>query len=1161
MAKRGVEDLEDGNQAYLKRQKISNTNVSKTTSPPTEIRSARELRRLLSFDQDSTRSKHGKNGMNLGDICSDTIPAIESFKAFLDPFAVRENDHTHRIAILREFFETSQSREEEDKPVTYLPDLMQTWSFAAQSNDELLLSAIPAVLAVLLRTLSSILDLVQHGLGVCRTILQKSQLDLISRGLMVTKGKTFILSPILRLLNQLAMFDGGEMAKQVFRARDYTLKGLARNLHLRISGEEAEDRKKPSVRTNALRFLLSLLKFLPSESKRELLYQRDIVTAMTKDIKDDPPFLICEALENLKTSVLQDEKLPRDAKAKLLNATSLGRIAMLYGYDQPDEELTKAKKTVEGVAHEFLVLACMSPELGALNRQAGFYPRGIDPDDLEDFDDDKALLDLGLHSVEWMDKFTEKVPIRNTILSDFIQTLRPWSNAKQRDLILSIFRSAPELVADYFFHKKSFSFEPKLTATWIGYSAFLFSSLQLPLPIYFGHQQRYARLPPPPTIVLESILPQPLSQKVLRGCLLQPQKLITFFAIRILCVAFRKFQIALRMYEDAASGSSSLWAQATASLTDAFCKRCPSIKDVIHAFRNMSDTDLLQRESATRLLVLYYEIVPSIALDAKFDVSGVLTQRLREIEGSNLSPEDRSLCAMELENLFQFAHFSPGMRWFSKAEGVHVSPFTAMLKLSAEAPVDVPLLKLKLVLTSISEENQVLQTQTSISALESFILVLRSLRGIADAHQVYEFLDDCISRCAAKPIKYIFGLEEISSRVHDAGHKLSPFSLLTLVIAEQWPFLIKSASDAALQEVARFVASYLATLLKIKEDKKIIKDVIQRLAAAIPEHSAARSTIEGTRNLVDIITVPERKSKQIEETEQKSNKSNVPFESDDVALIANMLEDTDTRAADSSSLVKWVNKDVEEVIEGGHAAALVMLLSSELLSVRKEAVTNISKFAAKLKDSAFEEKDQVWLLLSEVVETAKKCTDQEPLPTVISAFASHAIPVLSDPLHRLYPKINNFLSQGPMWEADKIPLMYKILDEPPSFDDAYYQETNWLLTYLLAGLRSPADMAIYRKRRAFEKLLSIWNNAYLAPGVRDKILRLLFRATTIEGGSTTLITRFSAMTWIEAQVALGTGMSLKALMERILESSDKQRVRKWSKGVNVGVVKADIMKF
>jgi len=950
------------------------------------------------------------------------------------------------------------------------------------------------------------------------------------------------------------------MTKQLFRARDHTLKGLARNLHLRVTSEEVEDRKKPSVRTNAARLLLSVFKYLPAEGKRELLNQRDIVTAVTKDIKDDPPFLICEILEGLKTYVLQDEELPREAKSKLMNATSLGRIAMLYGYDVPDEELIKANKSVDTVAHEFLVLACMSPELGVLNRQAGFYPRGIDPDDAEDFDHDQTLLDLGLDSVEWMDKFTDKVPVRNTILSDFVQNLRPWSNAKQRELLIAIFSAAPELVAEFFFTRKSFSFDPKLTATWIGYSAFLYSSLQLPIPKYFGHQQRYARLPPPPSIVLESILPQPLSQKVLRACLIQPQKLITFFAIRILCIAFKKFQTALQMYQEAAAGSSSLWAQAAASLTDAFSKRCPSTKDVIHVFRNMENTDLLQREAATRLLVLYYEVVPNIALDAKFDVSGVLTQRLHDIEVLQLSLEDRSLCAMELENLFQFAHSSPGMRWFSKTDGLHISPYLAMLKLSAEAPADVPLFKLNAVLTSVTEENQILQTETSISALESFASALIVLHGTANASGVYEFLDNCISRCASKPIKYIFALEEVNAKVHHADDKLSPFSLLTLAIAEQWPFIVKSADDSVLQEIAHFIARFLATLLKIKEDKKVIKYVIQQLKEAITENSTILSTIEGTRKLVDTVVVPERKSKSSAKVE-KNTKIEGPAESNSADLSAMILEDTEPRVEDSSSLVKWVNKDIEEVIEGGHAASLIMLLSSELVGVRKEAATNLSKFAAKLKESAFEEKDQIWLLLCEVVETARKSIDQEPLPTVISAFASHAISVLSDPLHKLYPKINHFLSQGPTWEVDKIPLMFKILDEPPSLDDAYYQETNWLLTYMLAGLRSPADMAIYRKRRVFEKLFSIWNNIYLAPGVREKILRILFRATTIEGGSATLITRFSTMTWVQAQVALGTGMSLKALMEKILESSDHQWVKKYSKGVNFNAMKGDTMKF
>jgi nucleolar pre-ribosomal-associated protein 1 len=103
-------------------------------------------------------------------------------------------------------------------------------------------------------------------------------------------------------------------------------------------------------------------------------------------------------------------------------------------------------------------------------------------------------------------------------------------------------------------------------------------------------------------------------------------------------------------------------------------------------------------------------------------------------------------------------------------------------------------------------------------------------------------------------------------------------------------------------------------------------------------------------------------------------------------------------------------------------------------------------------------------------------------------------------------------------------------------------------------------MAIYRNRRVFEKFLSLYNNPYLAPGLRDKVLRFLFRATTIEGGSTTLITRFSSMTWLQAQVALGGGLPLKVLMERILESCDQERVNNWSSGGGKGT-KAETLKL
>ncbi|KAB8297709.1 hypothetical protein EYC80_001516 [Monilinia laxa] len=1126
MGKRSSEVVEDGDQAYQKRQRISN--VTKTTYTSVDIQSARQLQQTLAFDQDAGRSKHG----------------IQSLKAFLDSFSVADADNSIRITILKEYLESQKPANDEDKSDIFLSDIMQTWSFASQANDESLLSAVPAVLALFLKTLSNILEMAEHGLRLGRTILQKRQLELIARGLTSNKSKEHVISPVLRLLRELSIYDGGALAKQVFRSRDYTFKTLARNLSLKYTGDAVEDRRKPSVRTNAIRFLLSIIKFLPTEAKRELLNQRDVVMGLTRDMRDDPPFVIRDILETLKSSVLQDDALPRDAKSKIVNATSLGRIASLYAYDQEDEETSKGKKAVDELAHDFLMLACTSPNLGVLNRQNGFYPRGIDADEGLDIDTDVGHIDLGLDSIEWMERFTEKVPVRNTILSEFIQNLRPWSSLKQGELLLSILGSAPELVASYFFTKKSFSLDPKLTATWIGYSAFVFSTLQLPIPQYFGHQERYARLPPPSSIVLESILPQPLTQKVFTRCLNQQHNLIAFFAIRILSVAFNKMREILKMYQEAAIAASPIWTQAAERLTDEFCLRVPSIKDVINTFRKLSDAELMQREAVTNLLVLYYEVVPRVALDAKFDVSETLTKALQAIESTGLSNEDRGFRIMELENLFQFSHFSPGMRWFSKAEGLSVSPFMAILKLSAEAPSGVPLLKLRSVLGSVVQENQIFQTETTVSALDTFIARLKEIQGTPNEKSIHEFLDDCISRCAAKPIKYIFLLEELTSKAGNTEKEQSAVSLLILSVSEQWPFLVNSGTDT-LKDIAEFIARLLAAFIKIGEDKRTIKLITKSMVNETPEKSSARKTLEKSQKLVDEIDIPQPIISAVEGLDPETTKDGVSAKETDKVNAA-MLERLPEE--DHNALVKWATKDIEEVIEGGHVAALIMLLSSEHFSVRKEALTNISKIGAKLKESSFEEKEQVWLLLCELVETSKKVINGEPLPTIISSFASHSVAVLCDPLHCLYPKINKFLSQGPTWQIDKIPLMYKVLDESPSIDDHHYSEVSWLLDFMLVGLRTPADMGIFRKRRVFEKLLSLYNTPYLAQGLQEKVLKLLFRATTIEGGSTTLITRFSSMTWLEVQIALGGGTPLKVLMQRIIDSSDNERIEGWKKG-------------
>lgn len=1050
--------------------------------------------------------------------------------------------------ILKEYLESQKPPDGAEEKTAFLDHVMQTWSFASQSNNDSLLSGVPAVLALFLKTISDDLQLSEYGLLLCKTLLQKRQLELIARGLTTNSAKGFIISPTLRLLKEVASFDGGRVIGQLYKARDYTFKALARNLGIRGKTDAIEDLKKPSVRTNAVRFLLTCIQFLSGDRKKELCHQRDVIAALTRSLNLDHPVLIEEILKTLKTHIIQDKILPRDAKNRVLNSASLGRIVSLYNYQYITKEGEKPI-SVDAVAHGFLISACTTPDIGILHRQRGHYPRGVNADDGRDLEGDRTSINLGLDSIEWANKFKDNVTVQNTILSDFIKSLRPWSNIKQSELLLAIFRAAPELVADYYFSKKDFSFDPKLTATWIGYSALIFSTISLPLPEFFGHKNDYAVLPPPTSVVVESILPAPVNQRALTRCLSHKSDLIRFFGVRLLIIALQKLRDALAMYRVASDGRSKVWTQAKDRLVDEFCGRCPAMKDVLIAFRNMSKSNLLQREAASKLLVLYYEVVPQIALDAKLDISGSLIEALEFSKEIFARGEEAALQAMITEHLFEVANYSPGMRWFAKVEPLNLSPFIAMLQQTLST---TPTSKLNFLLRSIASENQILQFATKQSSANALLAGFNASE--AGTVATFEFLDNCVLRCSTSPIKYFDQLEKFYSETHgkEYEHKIrsSPLSLLLIVIVEQWPFLVKSKDDSEATEVARFISYYLAASMKIGEDEKVLKLLVKRLVEDTPKDSPCQKILGRSQKLAKEIEIPEYASPTPQE--KPSQTTGVQPDTERTSTVDAMLQQSQT-SLDNNALTRWVSKDVEEVVDDGHAAALVMLLCSPNLSIRIEALTNLSKLATKIKASTYEEKDQIWLLLCEVMESGRPQVGEHPLPTPIAAFAAQAIPVLADPSHFMYPKINKFLSQGPKWEWNKLPLMHNVLQVRPSLDDARTAELEWLLSYMIIGLSTKDDMGIYHKRRVFEKVMSLYNNAYIHVKVKEKIILLLFKAVQVESGSDTLITRFSGMSWLSAQAEVeGSGgeaiKKLKVLLEELNRTSDEKRVRKWMNG-------------
>ncbi|KAI1377723.1 ribosome 60S biogenesis N-terminal-domain-containing protein, partial [Hypoxylon crocopeplum] len=1136
MVKRKPYGAEGGHSG--KKQKTSHVH-----EPPTseDVYTGRQLRQLLAFEQDLQKARHG----------------LQSFKNLLDSIVNGEDKSSEKLQIILEFLESVKPRETEDEVPMYLPDIMETWSMATQLNNENVMSAVPVVLALLLKVISGNVDLVSYGLGICRTLLQRRQQELLAKNLSADNGKDFIISPTLRLLKEAVCLDGGALAAPIFRARNYTFKSLARNMGLRYLGEGIEDPKRPSVRTNAIRYLLSSLKLLHVEAKRDLLSQKDIVAALMRHIRKDPPSLIYEILKTLKASVILDKKLPKEIKIRILNAHSLIRIAELYGYpeDPPEQEDDSEDKrpSVEESAHAFLIAACTDSDAGVRRSQQGCYPEGVDPNAIPLGVNDDKPVDFGIDSIPWMSKFENDVPVRNTLLAEFIQTLRPWSSTKQNELLVAIFETSPELIAHYFCHRKSFLFDPKLSATWIGYAALLYNVVQLPIPSWFGHAKAYARVPPPTSVVLGNIIPLPMTPKAILRCFSIKSKLASFYAIRLLTLALQKLGRVLEMHRQASFTSDSLWEEAARRLLDDFYQRIPDIKDAIKCYLAMDQDDLLQRQAASRLLLLYYEVIPQLALRARFDVSPILLSTIKKVEASEGTGEDVVMSLLELENLCAIAKYSPSMRWFARTSDIPHSPFTTLLRLSVEKTTGISNESLSNVLYWVASEHQLVENRPNSPGLYPLIAALRSLGGVDSA--IWVFLDNCSERCARTPVKYLEMIEEQLEKANVSETEDIVTCPLMMTIAEQIPFFISpSPSKATLKAFVQLLSEYLGYSQVTGLSRPFLNASRELFAAGLKDQKIGSK-----------LRIPDMPKPKVQEDAQNhgalvtnglDNEANNGTDGDSAHQIS--PQDLEQRlavpitASKDSSLLKWSSKTPEELVEEGHASSLIRLLSSEHSSIRREALTNITKMAARIKDSTYDNNEQAWLLLMELAETARSPITEGPLPSVIVTFACKALEVIMNPLHCVYEKVNLFLTSGPVWSLDRIPLMQTILQEGPTEDGAFYSEISWLLGFLLESLQTPADVALFHKRKVFERLFALTCNPFMGPNLRTQVLRIVYRATSIEGGSDTLITRFGAVSWLLAQRDAATDAVergvCRALLARLWETCDQKRIEAWSKG-------------
>jgi nucleolar pre-ribosomal-associated protein 1 len=253
-------------------------------------------------------------------------------------------------------------------------------------------------------------------------------------------------------------------------------------------------------------------------------------------------------------------------------------------------------------------------------------------------------------------------------------------------------------------------------------------------------------------------------------------------------------------------------------------------------------------------------------------------------------------------------------------------------------------------------------------------------------------------------------------------------------------------------------------------------------------------------------------------------------------------------------IFRWQQKDLDLAVEDGDLDALMLCLCSEHTDIRHQARVQLSNLIAKLQTSDLEIKDQLHILLGELLETYEQHLSErpgKPLPYLVGTFASRTLHVLADPTHFMYPKINRYLMRSPQWRTGRLPgyWMENTILSQPEQDDAYWSEVQWVADWLVDGLRTASDLDMLRRSSAFERVMGLYSSSAASDKlVRSKVLELVFRAAHVDAN--TLVTRTGCLKWLET---IGGSGVQKQLKEFVLEKADKTRLKEWA-AVDVGGV-------
>lgn len=669
----------------------------------------------------------------------------------------------------------------------HISQAVQSWSYYAQVNNHAKLTESTILLIRTLVCLGSDANVFEYGGTLIKLILD-NYIRVLYRSLNNIRASLTI--PTIHLMKEMINFNSGQYIEEFTSSFDFSLQSLPKILTVNKNDISSFNPKNKNhrlhIRFEFIRFWLLLISYCTPILRRDLVTQNSkIMGAWFKQMdKADTIELMEETVEVLRTKFVQEKAFKKMTKTQILNELALTKI---YSY------FYSSSKSLVKKVNEFFLAYAADPE-----SSVAF------PDNFPWYQESPVNTSLKGVPITVNHK---NFRIQNKLLFNALKNFKPWENDMQASTVLSILDHVPELVPPYCHYLASHgTHDPKMTSYWFGCTMLLGRIINLRIPRSMELLQ--SEVSPSLTLVLQAILPAPLTKVSLTKALQHEKMVIRQLACQLLVFSFQKVSKVLKLYENKG------WSSASAPLRNSFYQSIPDLTIITSAMNQsyLTAKDNKVMQLSLTLLLKYYSTTFPNFFTVNMPSSNVYMDIMRKDEFSGI---DLAI----VDNFLQFQELNGTQtRWWNAPTGQN-SLFTSLLKMaSSKNSTNTVASKIYQLLKHMFHGtvafNEILCSPLWILIYSLQVLSFEDHKN-EEINKIWKLLDESISRCMKMPYRYV----DLSKDYE----KVSPF---LIVLCDQWKFIDRKSS---LESAAKWICILLRTFIICGESAEGIRKLSESL--------------------------------------------------------------------------------------------------------------------------------------------------------------------------------------------------------------------------------------------------------------------------------------------------------------------------------------------